>query len=159
MYGMYSVGGFVLVGVSLSLVALGGCTPGEPSGGEPAESTERGGVAASQETLVTVMAGLRADMVRLGDGLWGGDFVAVAAAAEDVADHPQVGAEERLRVQTTLGEEFAAFVALDHRVHDLALGVREAALREDTAAVLTNLGELQRGCVACHGAFRDRLAR
>jgi hypothetical protein len=156
---MYHVGSFVLVGLFLSLVAVGGCSPGEPSGGEPAKPTEDGGVAASQETLVTVMAGLRADMLRLSDGLWRGDFAAVAAAAEGVAGHPQVGAEERLRVQTTLGEEFAAFVALDHRVHDLAIGVRDAAVREDTVAVLTNLAELQRGCIACHGAFRDRLAR
>jgi cytochrome c556 len=105
------------------------------------------------------MAGLRDDMVRLSDGLWKGDFAAVAAAAEDVADHPQVGAEERVRVQATLGEEFAAFVALDHHVHDLAIRVRDAALREDTAAVLADLAALQRGCVACHGTFRDRLAR
>jgi cytochrome c556 len=149
----------VMIGLSLSLVAVGACTPGAPPEGEPSEPATDTGAAASDETLVTVMAGLRADMVRLTDGVWRDDFEAVADAAEAVAEHPQVGAEERMRVQAALGEEFPDFVALDHRVHDLALGVRDAALREDTSAVLSGLAELQRGCVACHAEYRAKLTR
>jgi hypothetical protein len=113
--------------------------------------------AGESETLLSVMAGLRADMVRLNEGLWTGDFRGVAAAAESVAEHPEVSAAERLRVQAALGDEFPDFVAADRHVHDLALQVRDAALREDTTQVLTSLSALQTGCIACHTAFRERL--
>jgi cytochrome c556 len=103
------------------------------------------------------MAGLRADMIRLNERLWTGDFRGVAAAAESVAEHPEVSPAERVRVQSALGDEFPDFVAADRHVHHLALQLREAALREDTAEVLTSLSALQTGCIACHTAFRERL--
>jgi hypothetical protein len=114
-------------------------------------------VAGESETLLSVMAGLRADMIRLSEGLWTGDFRGVAGAAESVAEHPEVSPAERLRVQTALGDEFPDFVAADRNVHDLALQLRDAALREDTTEVLTSLSALQHGCIACHTVFRERL--
>jgi cytochrome c556 len=128
-------------------------------GAAAARSPDTAAPAAGQQTLLTVMAGLREDMVRLNDGLWAGDFPAVADAAQSVADHPQVGPGERTRVQAALGESFPAFAGADHEVHELALRVREAALRADTAAVLSTLADLQVGCVACHTRFRERLRR
>jgi hypothetical protein len=114
-------------------------------------------VAGASETLLTVMVGLRTDMIRLNEGLWTGDFRSVAGAAESVAEHPEVSPAERLRVQAALGDEFPDFVAADRHVHDLALQLRDAALREDTTEVLTSLSALQHGCIACHTMFRERL--
>jgi hypothetical protein len=136
-----------------------GCADGGEPGVGVEEEPRRDESANTEtsETLLGVMAGLRADMIRLSEGLWTGDFRAVADAAEDVAEHPQVGPEERVRVQSTLGGDFPDFVAADQQVHALARRVREAALREDTIAVLTALSDLQHGCVACHTDFRERL--
>lgn len=131
--------------------------PDEPvRSSEPVAETQQ---EAQQQTLATVMDGLRADMARLSEALWRGDYLAVAEAAQAVGDHPQVGAEERLRVQSTLGDEFPDFAAADRHVHDVAMTLRDAARRQDTTVVLGALSELQRGCIACHGEFRERLAR
>jgi cytochrome c556 len=148
-----AVGGLAL----LPLWLVAGCADRADTDAERARAAPA--AAGTTETLLSVMAGLRADMIRLHEGLWTGDFRGVAEAAESVAEHPEVSPAERLRVHTALGDGFADFVAADRRVHDLALGVRDAALREDTAAVLRAVSALQQGCVACHTGYRDRLSR
>jgi mono/diheme cytochrome c family protein len=60
-------------------------------------------------------------------------------------------------VQAALGADFAAFGAADRRVHDAAMRTAGAAANEDSDQVLSALGSLQAGCVACHDAFQDRL--
>jgi hypothetical protein len=149
-----------IIGLALlPMWTAGGCAdPRAVDAGSDAEPPrEAPAVAGESETLLSVMAGLRADMIRLNEGLWTGDFRGVAGAAESVAGHPEVSPAERLRVQAALGDEFPDFVAADRHVHDLALQVRDAALREDTTEVLTSLSALQHGCIACHTAFRQRL--
>jgi hypothetical protein len=148
--------------IALALLPLwtsGGCADrravdAEPDAEPPHDAPT---VPGESETLLSVMAGLRADMIRLNEGLWTGDFRGVAGAAESVAEHPAVSPAERLRVQAALGDEFPSFVAADQHLHALALRVRDAALREDTTEVLTSLSALQHGCIACHTAFRERL--
>jgi hypothetical protein len=146
--------------VALPLWLTGGCADGDRLEIGPTSEAAQDAPAAVEgpETLRTVMSGLRGDMIRLSEGLWTGDFRTVAVAAEAVAEHPEVGPEERLRVQTALGGDFPDFVAADRRVHEQAMRVREAALREDTAAVLASLSDLQHGCIACHTTFRERLS-
>jgi hypothetical protein len=152
----------LLMGVVLSLLwATTGCTADEDSRSDrmdtptlPAEQTSVDGSA----TLRAVMDGLRTDMIHLSEGLWTGSFDRVARSAEAVADHPPVSPAERQRVHAALGEDFPTFVAADRHVHDMALRLREAAEREDTVAVLNSLSDLQKGCIACHTSFRERLA-
>jgi cytochrome c556 len=44
---------------------------------------------------------------------------------------------------------------MDKAVHDAAVEVAEAAAEHNLQRVLHNVESLQRGCVACHTAYRD----
>ena len=129
--------------------------------GEPPPPAEMDAMPAAAPTdslaLKAIMADLGEDMGAAQRALWVEDFDALGEAAGAVADHPRVSPGEMARVQATLGPAFPDFAAADRRVHDLAVGLRDAAARRDTAAVLQAFSELQAGCVACHTAFRARL--
>ena len=107
--------------------------------------------------LKTIMRQLGQDMDALNAALWARDFGALATAATAIAEHPRVSSQEKARVQSLLGADFATFAAADRRVHDAAVRTAKAASGEDSGRVLSELGSLQAGCVACHDAFRDRL--
>ncbi len=112
---------------------------------------------ASAADLKVIMRQLGQDMDALNAALWARDFGALGTAATSIAKHPHVSPQEKARVQAVLGPDFAAFGAADRRVHDAAMRTAGAAANEDTDQVLSELGSLQAGCVACHDAFRDRL--
>jgi len=112
---------------------------------------------ASAADLKTIMRQLGWDMDALNAALWARDFAALTTAATAIAEHPHVSPQEKARVQAALGTDFAAFGAADRRVHDAAVRVAEAAAAEASDRVLSELGSLQAGCVACHDAFRDQL--
>ena len=109
-------------------------------------------------TLKIIMRQLGRDMDALNAALWARDLGALEAAATAIAKHPHVSPQERARVQATLGSDFAAFGAADRRVHDAAMRTASAAADQDSDRVLSELGSLQAGCVACHDGFRERLA-
>ncbi len=111
----------------------------------------------SAANLKIIMRQLGQDMDALSAALWARDFGALETAAIAIAKHPHVSPKEKARVQTTLGDDFAAFAAADRRVHDAAMRTAGAAANNDSNQVLSELGSLQAGCVACHDAFRDRL--
>jgi mono/diheme cytochrome c family protein len=136
-----------LVGGLLGVVMLGTGV----AGAQPAPHD------ASAADLKIIMRQLGRDMDALNAALWVRDFGALAIAATAIAEHPHVSPQEKARVQAALGADFAAFGAADRRVHDAAMRTAGAAANEDTARVLSELGSLQVGCVACHDAFRDRL--
>ncbi|MBW2233214.1 MAG: c-type cytochrome [Deltaproteobacteria bacterium] len=121
------------------------------AGGQPAQHD------ASAADLKIIMRQLGRDMDALNAALWARDFGALGTAATAIADHPHVSPQEKARVQAALGADFAAFGAADRRVHDAAMRTAGAAADEDSDQVLSALGSLQAGCVACHDAFRDRL--
>ena len=108
--------------------------------------------------LKSIMVGLSEASNRINAGLWAGDFEAISAAASAIANHPLVSAEERNAIQQALGEDFADFGQGDHAVHEGGLALVEAAESQDMDAVLAAFTQLQQDCVACHTAFRDRLA-
>lgn len=112
---------------------------------------------ASTATLKTIMRQLGHDMNALSAALWLQDFAGIARAATAIADHPHVSPHERARVQRALGATFAAFGTMDRRVHDAAVRTAAAAKEQDLDQVLSELGSLQAGCVACHDAFRVQL--
>jgi cytochrome c553 len=107
--------------------------------------------------LLTIMVGLGADVDEISRGLWIEDLGVVGAGALAIAEHPHVSDPERERIQGVLGAEFADFVQSDHRVHDAAVRLSEAAAAGDMTATLDELAQLQAGCVACHQVFRERL--
>jgi cytochrome c556 len=152
-----------LIGALLLFPAAcaGGSAPDETA--VAGEDTLAGAVAAEvgaqsgTASLKAIMQGLQASMATLHQALWLEEFRVVADAAREVAEHPQVPGEERLRIQSALGDDFAAFAAADRRVHDTSLQLRDAALQRDTAAVLSALADVHEGCVVCHTRFRARL--
>ncbi len=124
-------------------------------GGATAEGTTP--MRAALPGLFGVMAGLEQDMAALSSALWREDFDAITDHATAIATHPQVPPPERQTIAGVLGQDMAAFKAVDTRVHDLAVRIRTLAEDEDLDAILMTEAQLRQGCVACHTNFRDRL--
>ena len=159
-------------GAYTGAVGTGGSEPeergdrhGDEGEGRAAEPGGEGGFAQATGTpgattrialpgLFAIMRGLEAEVARLDRGVWKADADTVAAA---VADHPHVPPREAERIAGVLGADMARFAGMDTRVHDVAVRLREDALAGDMEAVLAGQGELRRGCVACHTAFREPL--
>ena len=106
------------------------------------------------------MGGLEADLAQVAQGLWREDAAAVKAAADRVADHPHVIPEQMAAIRAVLENEFAAFAAMDGRVHDAAVALAAAAA--DSSSPTMDLFDayvgLQEGCVACHTKFRSSVS-
>lgn len=107
--------------------------------------------------LLPIMTQLGVDMVTLTHGLMADSAELVAHGAEAIAHHPPIAQEDIDRISRTLGAEMAEFERLDTEVHEGSVRLHEAARSGSTDQVLTILNEVQRGCVACHTKFRDRL--
>jgi len=75
-----------------------------------------------------------------------------------VAGHPGISAGELERIEAELGPEMAEFAAADEAVHRASVRLHEAAEAREMGNVLQRLAEVQRGCVDCHGRFRERLS-
>ncbi len=108
--------------------------------------------------LFEIMQGLRDDTVQISDGLLTDSFEQIAQATDAIANHPKVSADDAQRVAAELGEEMPTFKALDTLVHDLALQISAAARAQDRAAVLADYQQMFEGCIACHDAYKDRVA-
>lgn len=157
----------------LFLLTLAGCDT--PEGGQRAGAPEpTDGVApsdvatapeaphadaaeATPQRLRPIMQQLAADFAGLSQALWMQNLPQVQRHAEAIAEHPHVAPEEMQRIQSILGGEMARFVSYDEQVHDAAVRLAEAAAQGETDEVLSELNEVQRGCVACHSEFRERL--
>ncbi|GEM_PF-873341 len=108
-------------------------------------------------SLKDLMIQLGKDMNGINDGIWQEDFPAIASSAAAISGHPHVGASTRARLKKTLGKDMMLFGKGDKKVHDTALRLGEAAKAKDMKLVLTELTNLQNGCVECHASFRSRL--
>jgi cytochrome c556 len=153
--------------------ALIGCdtapeTPETPAPAEPvsAASAEReaadhahGAADSDLEPLplLAIMQKLGTDMTALTHALMTDDFDGVTSAAAAMADHAPIAQHDVERISTVLGAEMHAFEELDEEVHTASLRLHDAARGRDTNAILTQLHEVQTGCVACHQRFRERL--
>jgi hypothetical protein len=107
--------------------------------------------------LLPIMQQLGTDMVTLTHALMTDSAELVAHAAESIANHPPIAQDEIERIHRTLGDQMHEFERLDEEVHGLSVQLHEAAEAGDTEEVLTLLNQVQRGCVACHTQFRERL--
>jgi uncharacterized protein YndB with AHSA1/START domain len=109
-------------------------------------------------TLRAIMQGLRDNLTDITDGLLTDDFGLIARGANGIAEHPRIPAEQVNLVAAELGEDMAVFKQLDTWVHDLALEVKAAAEKSDRVALFSNYQKMVEGCVACHNAYKDRVA-
>ena len=108
--------------------------------------------------LQEIMQGLRNSLVDISDGLLIDDFEQVARGAIAISEHPRIPANQVQLVAQELGAEMAAFKQLDNRVHDLSLEINAAARDQDRDAAITSYQRMVEGCLACHGAFKERVA-
>lgn len=122
-----------------------------------AHDSSHAGAAGQPQALRPIMQQLAAELAGLTHGLWLDDYQVMAGHAERIAGHTEIAPDEVRRIETTLGAEAPAFTAADEAVHEAALRLDAAVKARDAAAVLARLGEVQRGCVACHAQFRERL--
>ena len=78
-------------------------------------------------------------------------------AAQGIADHPGVTAQQMATIQAELGDQFASFVGFDQGVHADAVELTSAAQisEEDLLPLYVRI---QAGCVACHSVFRERVS-
>jgi hypothetical protein len=107
--------------------------------------------------LRPIMLQLADDMAGLSQAIWVADYPQMVERSRAIAEHPHVLAEELRRVERALGTDMAAFEEADELVHAAAARLHEAAQARQIDAVLEQFATLQRGCVACHMRFQDRL--
>jgi cytochrome c556 len=107
--------------------------------------------------LRPIMQELGGEMAKLTTALWIEDFAGITASASAIADHAHISEPELSRIQRVLGEEMRAFETLDREVHEASVRLHEAAQARALDTIVDALGEVQRGCVACHSRFRERL--
>lgn len=115
-------------------------------------------LASDAPTLQEIMQGLRDNLVDITDGLLADDFELVARGATAIADHPRIPPAEVQLVAEELGTEMAVFKQLDTLVHDLSLEIETAARSLDRDAALSNYQRMLDSCVACHVAYKERVA-
>ncbi len=109
------------------------------------------------EALLPIMQKLGTYMTQLTHGLMTDDQAMVARNAASIATHAPITRADLERIHGILGERMAEFERLDEEVHASSVRLQEAAEAGGTADVLTRLNEVQRGCIACHVQFRERL--
>lgn len=107
--------------------------------------------------LRPIMQALGGEMAKLTTALWIEDYAGITASASAIADHAHISEQELARIQSVLGEEMSAFEALDAEVHEASVRLHAAAQARTLDTIVVTLGEVQRGCVACHARFRERL--
>lgn len=107
--------------------------------------------------LRPIMQALGGEMAKLTTALWIEDYARITASASAIADHAHISEQELSRIQRVLGEEMPAFEALDSEVHEASVRLHEASQARALDGIVDALGEVQRGCVACHVRFRERL--
>jgi cytochrome c556 len=118
-------------------------------------------VALAQEgpTFKEIMQGLAEDMNRLNAAIFAEDFDAIERSAAAIAHHPRPSPAERGRLMDAVGPDVELFQSIDRSVHGGAEEMADAARVGDMDGVLRYHGKVMQGCVTCHSAFRDRLAR
>lgn len=109
------------------------------------------------KTLLAIMQELGVQMTSLTHGIMTEDTALVARSAVAIAEHAPLAPEEIERIHGVLGEEMHEFERVDTEVHEASVALRDAAQAGRMNEVLDRLHQVQRGCVACHTRFRQRL--
>lgn len=107
--------------------------------------------------LRPIMQRLSTDMAGLAQAIWFEDYGAMTTVSAAVADHTHISDEELQRIEAELGAEMTTFNEMDEAVHEASVRLHNAAANQQLDQVLDLFSEVQRGCVACHTEFRERL--
>lgn len=107
--------------------------------------------------FLSIMRQLSADLTGFTHALWIEDFRRMNQHSAAIAHHAPIDPADIRRFQEILGEEWAAFEEADHAVHEASEELHHAVTERDLEAILTRLDALQRGCVSCHTAYRERV--
>ena len=108
--------------------------------------------------LQQIMQDLSGNLVEISDGLLNHDLELTAKGARAIAEHPQIPLEQVQIVAKELGPEMPVFKQFDVRVHNLAVEINAAATADDREAAVAGFHRLVDGCLACHDAYKDRVA-
>jgi len=108
--------------------------------------------------LQQIMQDLSENLIEISDGLLNHDLALTAKGAKAIAEHPKIPPEQVKIVAQELGPEMPVFKQFDIRVHNLALEINAAATAGDREATVAGFHRLVDGCLACHDAYKDRVA-
>ncbi len=108
--------------------------------------------------LQQIMQDLGDNLAEISDGLLNHDLELTAKGAKAIAEHPKIPPEQVHLVAKELGPEMPVFKQFDVRVHNLALEISAAATAGDREAAVSGFHRLVDGCIACHDAYKDRIA-
>lgn len=113
---------------------------------------------AEPTALQKIMLDLSDNLIEISDGLLSHDLELTAKGAMAIAEHPKIPPEQVQLVAKELGPEMPVFKQFDVRVHNLALEINAAATAGDREAAVAGFHRLVDGCLACHDAYKDRVA-
>jgi hypothetical protein len=113
---------------------------------------------AEPTALQQIMQDLSDNLIEISDGLLNHDLELTAKGAKAIAEHPQIPPEQVQMVAKELGPEMPVFKQFDGRVHNLAVEIGAAASAGDREAAVAGFHRLVDGCLACHDAYKDRVA-
>lgn len=111
-------------------------------------------VPAKPMALRKIMRDLGKNMQVVTDGISREDWELVARTAPLIAEHPQPPLAEKTRILAFVGTDVGKFRANDHKTHQAAQALRQAATQQDGPAVISSFATLQASCLACHQSFR-----
>lgn len=105
--------------------------------------------------LKRVMQDLSKHMQSTTDAIAREDWDMVIKLAPLIGKHEEPPATEKLRILAYLGKDAARFRSYDHKTHEAADEMRQAALKQDGKAVIKAYANIQNNCLACHSNFRS----
>ncbi|MCW8907078.1 MAG: cytochrome c [Sedimenticola sp.] len=105
--------------------------------------------------LRQIMQGMERGMLAITEAIAREEWMAVAAHAPLIANHPQPPMSERLQILGYFAAESGQFKQYDSETHQAALKLQESALRRDGEVVIDDFARLQKSCLACHRHYRQ----
>ncbi|MDQ7048109.1 MAG: cytochrome c [Enterobacterales bacterium] len=109
-------------------------------------------------TLKGVMQGLLKSNLKLNESIVLQNFSAIELAANQIGHHPKPDMKIRMQLVKNMGTEMGQFKSMDNVVHNAALAIEAAAKSQDMEQVLVQYSTMIKGCQACHGKYKKRVA-
>jgi cytochrome c556 len=82
------------------------------------------------------------------------DWALVEKTAPLIASIPQPPLMEKTRILAFVGTDMGKYKSHDHKTHEAAHALGQAARNQDGVAVIAAFQSIQTGCYGCHREFR-----